>query len=98
MKSPESMIKSINKNVDENLGKVRSYLAVLIIYDRHDLALRFLDLLSVSAVLDKSIIDQIQKIIIRRRKKIDKRHKFLTRANSFASLFSSPFAQSHLIN
>ena len=92
------MIKSINKNVDENLGKLRSYLAVLIIYDRHDLALRFLDLLSVSAVLDKSYIDQIQKIIIRRRKKLDKRHKFLTRANSFASLFSSPFVEGHLIN
>lgn len=68
LRSPDSMFDRSN-GIIITAKRARTYLSILLIYERYDLALRFLDLLEAAAVLSQGETRRIA-VVLRRRKAI----------------------------
>jgi FkbM family methyltransferase len=78
LRGPESLIELAGGNF-LTAGKARTYLAILLIYERFDLASRFLDLLEAGNVFfNRGDIEGFAAIVKRRKAIFDRRYRFVS--------------------
>jgi FkbM family methyltransferase len=77
--------------------RARSYLSILLIYERYDLALRFVDLLEAAAVLSREEIKNIAVILRRRRAILNRRFRFVSLLGRALAGYAGPNNSLHYI-
>jgi len=77
LRGPESLL-GLGDGKGLTSRSAKAYLAIVMIYERFDLALKFLDLLkAASAVLDRCDIERFASILRRRKALFDRRYRFV---------------------
>ena len=97
LRSPENVVK-LTQDVTLGVSTAKRYLAILAIYERHDLAARFLELASAAGLfVDDDYPRKAQAIFARKRALLGKRVRFLTRISFVYSRWSNPNSALHYI-
>ena len=94
LRSPENIITLINDGRIKS-EKLKAYLAILLIYERYDLALNLLDLVS-DAMLSIEYKKKLKKIVLRRKKSFDAQLKKVSILNMLLALLN-PNARLHYL-
>lgn len=92
LRSPENVF-SMLQGEEIGFGRVKSYLAVLAVYERYDIALTMLDML-LQPGIETSYVKQAKNIMQRRKESFDSRFRMLGRLNLLMQ-YKNPNSQLH---
>lgn len=97
LRSPENMLELLRAKVLEQ-HKVHAYLAVLLIYERYDLALAFLDLIAAEDLgMKKEYMHRVRNIVEARKKSFDRRVSLQQKVCFLLAQWSSPNSSLHYL-
>ena len=97
LRSPENMLELLRKGELEK-QRANAYLAILVIYERYDLALAFLDLIAAEDLgIKTEYMQRVRNIVEVRKKTFDRRVSFLQKVCFLLSQWSSPNSGLHYL-
>jgi len=98
LRSPEALIRLILDKPELKDKKIKSYLSILLIYERYDLALKLISLIvKFNIDCNQAYLEKILLIVKKRRKKQQMIYNFMTTMNSVAAVFGGPNTSFHYI-